>query len=436
MSVYGRALISATFLFFVSVSVSLSFAETRPAFIKTEFKKNGKIWPGQRQTLYVKLYTTTSFAGSTRFELPGVSGMLIMESEDRPLLGTEKIDGVSYIFKQHEITLFPQRAGSLIFPPFEVEFGFRGAESKVVEQSFTTSELQFTVEKIPGTDPGRPVVTTSNLHVDDHWEPVPGKARVGDAFTRTITMIADDLPGMAFPPLRFGEIDGLGIYSKQPRVEDQMQRGDFTGKRIETITYVCEQTGTFTIPATGIQWWNPQAETLQNVTLEPVTFTVAANPLLEKEGHVDASQATPGRFPWKGLTLLLFSGLVVTALFLQHRRKLRHSSQPMDEEKTLFEQFHKATGSRDAEATMRALLHWLDYSGLSGSTGSLARFSMLAADPQLDKQIELLETAVYAEKHGEQWSGELLYTAVQRARKKLKHQNSTIEKCSLPALNP
>lgn len=362
--------------------------------------------------------------------------MLIMESEDRPLLGTEKIDGVSYIFKQHEIALFPQRAGSLILPPFEVEFGFRGAESKVIEQSFTTSELQFTVEKIPGTDPGRPLVTSTNFHIDDHWEPVPGKAKVGDAFTRTITRTAEGLPGMAFPPLHFAEIDRLGIYSKRPRVEDQMQRGEFTGKRIETITYVCEQTGTFTILATTVQWWNPKTETLQNVTLEPVTFTVVANPLLEKEGHVDASHVIPGSFPWKWLALLLFSVLVVTALFILYRKKQRHSSQPMDEENTLFEQFHKAAGSRDAEATMRALLRWLDYSGLSGSTGSLARFSMLAADSQLDKQTGLLETALYAEKQEEQWSGELLYTAVQRARKKLKHQNSTIEKCSLPALNP
>jgi hypothetical protein len=413
-----------------------SLAITRPAMIKTELQKTEKIWPGQRQIFYVKLYTTTSFAGSTRFELPMVPGMLIMENEDRPLLGTEKIDGVSYIFKQHEIALFPQRAGSLTVPSFTVEFGFHGPENKVAQQSFTTNELQFIVKKIPGADSQRPVITTTSLHVDDHWHPVPGTAKVGDAFTRTITMTADDLPGMAFPPLNVRKIEGMGLYTKQPQVADEMQRSEFTGKRIETISYVCEQEGTFTVPEVQIQWWNPKTESLQNIVLEALELKVAANPLLQKEKPVDSKVSGDARFFWKWtVSVLLFSALAGTAFIWQRRRMKRQSSQVTDKEDELFNKFQEVSASHDAAATMQALLHWLDYSELTGSSGSLSRFIELADDSELAMQIEALETTLYATGHKQHWSGDKLYSAVQRARKK--QQNKTLAVLhNLPPLNP
>lgn len=35
-----------------------------------------------------------------------------------------------------------------------------------------------------------------------------------------------------------------------------MQRGEFIGERVETITYVCERPGTVTIPTLVIHWWD------------------------------------------------------------------------------------------------------------------------------------------------------------------------------------
>jgi hypothetical protein len=415
----------------------ISFAGNDPAFVRTQLEKVDKIWPGQRLMLYVTLYTTTSFSGSTRFELPRVSGMLIMENEDRPVLGSEKIDTVSYISKRYEIALFPLRSGSLSLPDFGVEFGFRGEDGNVAERSFQVQGQEINVLVIPGADPQRPVITTTNFQLTDKWNPEQGEMKVGDAFTRTVTMTADDLPGMAFPPLEIKKIDGLGIYTRQPRVEDQMQRGEFTGRRTEIITYVCERKGTFIIPQTTVQWWNPKTGDLQDVTLESMTFNVAANPLLEKEGSAAASQVDSAGFPWKWIALILFFiFLAVLLLFLQRRKKQGSALHHADREKELFEQFRRAAESQDAGATMGALLQWLDHSGLTGTAGTLARFSELADDPQLDKQIELLEAVLYVADKGGKWSGGEFYGAVQRARKKLKQQYSTVEKGSLPPLNP
>jgi len=82
-----RTALVLTDLLFLALG-GLSFAGSQPAFVREKFVQAEKIWVGQRVNMYVTLYTSTSFSGSTRFELPKVSGMLIMENEDRPLLGS------------------------------------------------------------------------------------------------------------------------------------------------------------------------------------------------------------------------------------------------------------------------------------------------------------------------------------------------------------
>ena len=424
-------------MFLFVISIQPSFAETSPAFIKTELKKSEKIWQGQRQTLLITLYTTTSFSGSTRIELPEVSGIIIMESEDRPLLGTKNIEGVSYIFKQYEIILFPKRAGSLTVPPFSVEFAFWGPKNKVVWQIFSTSELTFTVEKIPGADPERPVITTTNLQVDDQWQPVPGKAKVGDAFSRIITMTAADFSGMAFPPLNIQTIEGVGLYSKQPQVADKMQRGGFTGKRIETISYICEQPGTFTVPEAQIQWWNPETESLQNILLEAVELKVGTNPILQKDSPVDRKVSGDAWGSWKWTMAVLLCLGIAGAAFIRHRRTMKQqSSQVIDKENELFKTFKEVSASHDAAATMQALLHWLDYSELTGSCGSLTRFIELAEDSELTLQVTALETTLYATGQKQHWVGDKLSSAVQRSRNKVKQHKSATVRYGLPPLNP
>ena len=435
------ALVLTVFLFLAIGG--LSFAGSQPAFVREKLVQAEKIWPGQRLTLYVTLYTTTSFSGSTRFELPKVSGMLIMENEDRPLLGTEKIDGVSYIFKRHEIALFPLRSGSLTMPAFTVEFGFRGENGNVVDQSFTSRQLQFSVLEIPGADPQKPVITTANLQVKDQWNPEPGKAKVGDALTRTITMTADDLPGMAFPPLNIEKIDGLGVYQKQPRVNDQMQRGAFTGQRTETITYVCEKEGRFTLPGMNINWWNPKNEELKVIKLKPVTLEVAANPLLQTEDQPGEEQQSSRSFSWKlaGIAMFALAVAIIGLLWLLRLKKQR-SSSPEPSEADLFKQFHRASTSSDAAKTMQALMRWLDQSGLTGVSGRLDLLVSKAGDADLGRQVQTLETVLFSpgeiNKGTGSWSDGGLYRAVKRARRKLGQADIRLKdgEEGLPALNP
>lgn len=436
------------FVFVMATILLLSLAGTSiavepPAFIKASVGKTNKLWAGQRVNMYVTLYTTISFSGTPRFSLPKVSGMLMMENEDRPLLGSESIDTVTYVSKRHEFALFPLRPGMVKVPAFDVEFGYRGEDGKVISQSFHTKELQFTVHKISGVDPEKPVITTTDLQVKDQWTPHPVKAKVGDAFTRTVTLTAEDIPGMVFPPLNIERIDGLGVYHKQPRVNDQMQRGAFTGRRIETITYVCEKEGKFTLPGMNINWWNPKNEELKEIKLKPVTLEVAANPLLETEDPPGAEQQSFGSFSWKpaSITMFVLAIAVIGLLWLLHLKKQQASSlEPSEAD--LFKQFHRASTSSDAAKTMQALMRWLDRSSLTGASGRLDLFVLRTGDTDLGRQIQALETVLFSSgeinKGTGSWSAGGLYRAVKRARRKLGQTNTRLKagEEGLPALNP
>ena len=90
---------------------------------------------------------------------------------------------------------------------------------------------------------------------------------MGDAFTRTVTRSAPDVPAMAFPPLPVTDLDGTAAYPKPPVVRDHSERGTFTGTRIDSVTYVCERAGTGTLPALEFPWWNVRTQTLEEITL-------------------------------------------------------------------------------------------------------------------------------------------------------------------------
>ena len=245
--------------------------------------------------MIVELLTATTFASAPIFEFPKVPGAILMQTEPRPILGTEEIDGESYTVQRHELSLFVMRPGVTQIPPFTVRFESPPRFSeKPIEYRLTTPALQVEARMPPGTENLPGLIATRELQVDQTWHPQPQTAHVGDAFTRTVTLTATDVPGMVFPPLPLAEVEGLTVYAKPPVVQDQVERGDLTGKRIETVTYVCARPGHFTLPALIIPWWDLTNQQLMRVSLPAVTLEVEPGSVQSPDATA-AAAAAPGR---------------------------------------------------------------------------------------------------------------------------------------------
>lgn len=257
----------------------LPAAGAAEAFARTKLAAKGDIWVGQRVAVEVELLSPGFFSGSAAFDLPRVPGVIVCPPEDRPVLGSETIGAVRYTVQRHELAVFAQRAGRVEIPPYAVRFASRQEGSSApVEQSVRTDAVTFEAQLPPGAEGLSPLISSLDLQAVETWQPEPGSAKVGDAFTRTIRFSAPDIPAMVFPPIPAARAEGLGVYPKAPQVRDYSNRGERRGERTETVAYVCERPGRVRIPAMRLRWWDLDRRQLRVVAFLPRTFDVAPNP--------------------------------------------------------------------------------------------------------------------------------------------------------------
>lgn len=250
--------------------------------VRTSLSADGDIWVGQRVILVVELLAPGYFSGVPAFDLPDPSGLLIMPPEGSPTISTETADGNSFTVQRHEFSVFARTAGVQTIPPLTARFHYRlnPLDAEIQPAVVKTAAVTFNAEPLPGAGKLGTVISARNLEAVETWVPEPGEAKTGDAFTRTVTFSAPDVPAMLFPPFPEATIDGFGVYPKPPEVRDLSERGQMTGTRRETIVYVCRRPGEFKIPAVQMTWWDLDTRELRRVQFPERTVKVKANPAL------------------------------------------------------------------------------------------------------------------------------------------------------------
>jgi hypothetical protein len=289
----------------------------QPAFARTEITSKGDLWVGQRITLAVELLVPGYFAGTPSFDLPNVPEMLLIPPSERPVLGSQQIDGASYTTQRHEFLVFARQAGDYEIPAFAIRLKYKHQplDKEILSQTVLTTSVRFATKAPPGAEKLAGIISARDLKVVETWRPQPGHAKAGDAFTRTITFSASDVPAMAFPPFPAPEVDGLGIYRKDPEVLDDSERGVLLGERRDTITYVCQRPGRFVVPAARLTWWNLDAKELRTIDFPARGLDVAPNPAAQAvTSPADQSQPSSAQFQQTALTISL--ALIVFAILV------------------------------------------------------------------------------------------------------------------------
>jgi len=273
------------------LAVAIAMIQAAPAaepgpLIRTHLDVPADLWVGQKAVLVVELAVPGYFAGDAAFDLPRLPGVLIMPPQERPVLGSEEHAGASYSVQRHELFVYAERPGTHAIPAFSVRFGFRPAPlaKDATQAVLKTSSVQLEAKQPPGANKLAIVISARGLETKETWNPTPGKAKVGDAFQHVITTTASDVPSMIFPPLPAPKVDGLGIYVKEPEVLDTNERGSMTGRRRETVTYICERVGQFVIPASRFTWWDLDSQKLRTVDFPQRILDVAPNPSVATSG--------------------------------------------------------------------------------------------------------------------------------------------------------
>lgn len=382
---------------------------------------NAEPWVGQRVPIFVELRASGSFVGSASFDLPQIQGALLLKIGS-PVVGMREIDGQECFIQTHEFALFSQRSGELNVPPFQVRFARRdGFTGPATDVKADTSAMKIEVRRPPGSEQIGFLVTTESIELSDSWDPSPGSTQVGAVFKRAIVQRSPGLPGMALAPAPKSAPEGIRVYAGTPEINDELERGEFLGKRQETITYLMQEPGTHELPALKYVWWNPKTQTLQSKTLSAVTFEVA--PPVVAAADPDASTGADG---WR---LVLVLVVPVGLLVLLRRRVL-----------VLVRRAWKALNS-PARAAKRNLLRACqkDDAGAAGSAWSKWRILQAAPyepSPELRAAVTELQRHLFGLESSEAWRGAQLARAFDSQTSTSKLRVSLHSAPALPPLNP
>jgi len=266
-------------------------------------------WVGERRDINLEMWTEDlSFSGQS-WLLPDVPGAFLMQMDSGSIKLSESRQGKSWQGLRYTLSLFPQRAGRIEIPPFEVRFSTReGYMDAPVEHRLLTEPLTVETRQPEGAQPGAPLVSTTRFQLDADWDPAPKDGAVslktGDALVLTVRRGAQDLPGMVFASLPEWSADGLGIYVDRPEVRDRAERGSLSGERSDRVTVVCERPGSFRLPELRFQWWNPERQELHEEVIPALSIEVSENPAWSTQA---AASKTDGgfRFDWRYVRVLL-----------------------------------------------------------------------------------------------------------------------------------
>jgi len=329
--------------------------------------------------------------------------------------------------------MFVQREGRIdiesIVAEFNVYESYTG-EPVAFDKASTAMTLQ--VKNPPGVTDARMLVTTADFSVSVTITPESDSLIVGDALTQTVTRRASDVSGMAFAPIPVADVPGIAVYPKSPGVDDSHNRGVLTGTRVDSVTYVLEQTGEFEIPEVQLYSWDPRSEQLSTETIPALSLTVDANPLLQSEQEAAAAPPQDDQASSKQLIALAFAAiaLVVFAVVIgpKYRRWLaRRRAEKQDSEPVRFKNLLRASSKNNPSQAYNEYYRWLAVAG--------DQQTMICGDKTvIDELIRLQHALIQKESN---WRGRAFAAAVRKARQMKSNERSQSESNRLlPTLNP
>jgi hypothetical protein len=336
-----------------------------------------EVWVGQKALLHVDVLAKNGWAQLKKVGDAEVDGAYLLRLETQGTRLSETIEGDSYTGQRYEFMLFAQRDGKLTVPPVPVDVEVKtwgaGGGTRILRMWLPL--VEFVTRTPPGAEGLSGLISTTDLTANQNWDPETEGPMVGDALKRTISLRANDVSGMAFAPMLHGKIENLGIYPGEPAVEDKFARGDLTGTRVETVTYVFEHAGDFQIPDVTLPWWDVDANELKHVVLPGLSLQVTGSPGTESEALQQADHQQNTRLLWSALLAILVAAVAVVRFGDRLAGRWTAWRRARSEKEAMyFRRVRRSARSGDQNALLRDIMRWLDRINDKSHPARLDRF--------------------------------------------------------------
>lgn len=379
-------------------------------------------YAGEKIVFYVKISGEGTFSGVTQFDLPKIENALLMQEDQHPVIDS-RTEGEKEIYSQlYTFLLFCQRADTYAIPDFTVRFSLKPTYNATAKPyTEIVKGFSFTTVLPEGANANEQIVSCTDFTLSETWSPKPVHEKTGNAFRRTIKMVAYDLPGMLLPKVEVPQIDGIAVYPKPPLVNDSNERGDLIGTQQLVFDFVCERAGKYEIPAIQVRWWNNAKKEWETASLDAVSFDVTGEAVASgTKEHENGGKAVKGSsfFNWTlGLGGIVASFAICIFLF---RRK-------ESDEKKAFKELVSFSRAGNVRKAYNAYFTWLKYFDVKMDSAVIK----VIGDDVWNNFQESLSNQTVA------WESKLFLKKIYMLRKKLhilKREVSAKE--VLPPLNP
>ena len=220
--------------------------------------------------------------------------------------------------------------------------------------------------------------------------------KVGDALKRSISLRAAAISGMAFAPVQYTPVAGVGIYPGEPVVQDAVDRGSLDeGRRMESVTYVFEREGTSCrmSPSPG---GTLERSVCAEVLPGPHVRVIVAGPATTAGGGASApaSRSWPR---WLGIVVAVGVAAVGAGLYWRQAIRARYQAWTLardNSEAAYFRRFTAAARTGDVHRTLNALLRWLDRLQAGTAPAQLGHFVQRYGDEAVQHEVQRLERLV------------------------------------------
>lgn len=372
---------------------------------------------------------------------------VIIESLGRQQEFSRYRDGLRYRVVERRYALFPQRPGALQLPPIRFEGQMRDSAGKLKFLRDSEALFEVPVKDVPAQFSGKTWLPASGLALEDSGLPPSLEVTTGENLTREIRLTAAGLPAETLPPLPNEVPDGLRSYPEAPERNTEATPTGLTSSLTQSIALVPVESGTMTLPAIRIPWWDTEADRERVAVLPARTLTVTnpgaapdasqADPAASDntpetateegtEDGTDTAASTAGANPWVWVSLGLGLLWLITALawWYSQRHSRRGAMNPgatMGDanERAVFEGLVRA--ARDGSpATPELLVEWANLKMPDQSFQAAAEVAQYFGHKTLLTEIRTLQARLFAPASNGQeqapWDGRLLTRALQEVR--------------------
>jgi hypothetical protein len=404
----------------------------------------------QSQVFYtLRLYTKVDIS-QARLNEPELADAVIERLGDDRNYNTQ-VNGVNYSVTERKYAIFPQKSGRLTIKPlvltaevltssrpgFNSFFNSQQTQTKRIASKAITLD----VKPVPASFTGKHWLSAQQLVLKQEWSGDTQQMKVGEPLTRTLTLLVKGATVGQLPELNTTNTnDQLKAYPDQPVLQEQKKADGLLAFREEKIALIPSQTGSYTLPALEIPWFNTESQKMELAKIPETTLTAVAVAGTQAPPVTQAAPVTPTVTPsttqkietnpainggqdtnnWLWLSVFLAAGWLLTVIFFLTRRA---AAKPVIEQddpdaslKDCIKRLKTACTDNDAAAAKDALLAWGRQQFNATNLGTLSAF----CDARLRDEILQLNQTLYSHVTGE-WQGKKLFQAFteNKARKKI-----------------